>query len=319
MKANILFFAAFSFLSISPVICKAEITESFNEKITDILSPERLPLQSTLLIIGASFLAGVLVSFTPCVYPMIPVTVSLIKAKQEHAISRLAAYITGISCTYAFFGYLSAQGKILFGEWTQHPLSIFLIVAFFLYLGFSLLGFYSLYIPKIFSASSYQARGYSHLLSSLAGGMIVGTMASPCLTPALSLILGIISQLERPLLGAVSLFFFGLGMCLFLFIIGLSTSYLHLLPAAGRWMEVMNVYLASLLFITASYFLRPLIGEKYMFFLCMGLSFLTFAYCLVRLTSLFLKREKSASLYVVFFMGSVLFLGAFLYFFHMKI
>jgi thiol:disulfide interchange protein len=88
-------------------------------------------------------------------------------------------------------------------------------------------------------------------------GLVTGTFASPCITPALALILGLVSQLKNPLLGFMMLFVFAVGMSLLLMLISLSTNLARCLPHAGQWMlEIKKIFGFLLLIVTLSFVQR---------------------------------------------------------------
>ncbi|MFH1831515.1 MAG: cytochrome c biogenesis protein CcdA [bacterium] len=204
---------------------------------------EKKTTSSILLLLLFAFIAGILTSFTPCVYPMIPVTVGVLQAQASHTLkhSVLSAisYVTGIAIVYASLGYLSAKASILFGRWASSPLVIGLMILFFLYLAFSMFDFYDIYIPKFLShKTEIQTQG--SLLKIFVFGMLSGTVASPCLTPALALLLGVAAKQGNPIIGFLTLFLFSIGMGLILVIIGIFSSALSLMPRSGMWLLTMK-------------------------------------------------------------------------------
>ncbi len=104
------------------------------------------------IVIGMAFLAGLVTSFTPCVYPMIPITVGILHSEATTSLWKnfLSAfcYVLGMAAIYSFLGYMAATGALIFGQWTASPWVIVFVVLFFLYLAFSMFGFYEFYIPS---------------------------------------------------------------------------------------------------------------------------------------------------------------------------
>ena len=214
-----------------------------------------------------AFLAGILVSFTPCVYPMIPITVGILQAQAHDSMLynffSALSYVFGISLVYATLGYISATTSIIFGRWLASPWFIFLVILFFLYLAFSMFGFYELYVPTFLTKRS-EVTGKRSLFHSFLFGALSGTVASPCLTPALAVLLGIAAKTGSPALGFLYLLFFSLGMGTLLLLIGTFSGVLHMLPRAGEWMEEVKKAFGFMMLAICIYFLTPLLSKDVM-------------------------------------------------------
>lgn len=212
-----------------------------------------------------AFLAGVLVSFTPCIYPMIPITVGILQAQATQSMLynffSAFSYVLGISVVYASLGYLSASTSIIFGRWLASPWFILFIIIFFLYLTFAMFGFYELYMPSILTRNRDFSVKHS-LANSFLFGAISGTIASPCLTPALAILLAIAAKTGNPVLGFLYLFFFSLGMGTLLLLIGTFSGALHLLPRAGEWMDEIKKAFGFMMLAVCVYFLTPLLNKE---------------------------------------------------------
>lgn len=236
-------------------------------KLFDLPSILKDPNKPWSMIFLGAFLAGVLVSFTPCVYPMIPITATIL---QSHGASSLlhqflmsSAYVTGMATIYAGLGYLSATTGTLFGSWMGNIWFLLFIMLFFLYCAGAMFGLYEMYTPQfLMPRNNALSRGGS-VFSAFVYGLVAGTFASPCLTPALSLLLGFVSRQGNPLLGLGTLFFFALGMGLLLILVGTSTSFLGLLPNAGGWMEEVKKIFGFLLVAMAFSYTEGIIDPMY--------------------------------------------------------
>ncbi len=215
-----------------------------------------------------AFLAGVLVSFTPCIYPMIPITIGILQSQARDSMIynffSAMSYVFGISLVYASLGYVSATTSVIFGHWLSSPWFVFLIVIFFAYLAFSLFGFYEIYIPSVLMRRT-DVVAHSSLFHSFLFGALSGTVASPCLTPALAIMLGIAAKTGSPLLGFAYLLLFSLGMGTLLLLIGTFSGALHLLPAAGIWMEEVKRAFGFIMLMMCIYFLAPLLQTDVVF------------------------------------------------------
>jgi thiol:disulfide interchange protein DsbD len=259
-----------------------------------------------------AFFAGILVSFTPCVYPMIPITVGILQSQARQSLTfnlfSALSYVCGIAVTYASLGYISATSSIIFGRWLASPWFIGLVILFFIYLAFSMFGFYDMYIPRFMqqgvgggaSGSDNAKQKKGSLLHSFLFGVISGTVASPCLTPALAILLGIVAKEANPLLGFSMLFAFSLGMGILLILVGTFSSTLTLLPRAGEWMEHIKTVFGFMMFGVCVYFLQPLISAR--------LSLQLYASVLIIAALYYFIGPKKAGWKMVF--GLLLMLGA---------
>lgn len=198
-----------------------------------------------------SFLSGVLISFTPCIYPMIPITIGIMQTQATRSLWRGLLtglfYVLGLATVYATLGFISATTSVIFGQWTASPWFTLFIVLLFLYLAFSLFGFYEVTIPAFFTRGAQvipeqvkpiQAKpAGSPLLKSFLLGLFAGTVASPCLTPALAMLLTLVAEKGNPILGFLAMFLFAFGMGFLLIFIGMFSASSNVLPRAGEWMN----------------------------------------------------------------------------------
>ena len=207
-------------------------------------------------------LLGMLLSFTPCIYPMIPITVGILQGQGSTSVVRnLAlslAYTVGVATTFALLGLTAAYTGKLFGTFMQHPVVIISIVILLLYLAGSMFGFYDMYTPRMFALQKNASKGGS-LLAAFMFGAISGTVASPCVSPGLALVLSIVAGLANPLLGFLFLFMFGIGLSLPLLIIGTFSSSINVLPRAGFWMVEVKKMFGFLLLGVSIYFLNTIL------------------------------------------------------------
>jgi len=189
---------------------------------------------------------------------MIPITVGILQAQSSTSVLRnfslALAYSMGIACTFATLGLAAAFTGQMFGNLMSNPIVILSLVALLAYLAFAMMGFYEMYTPKIFTNNT-AARGGS-LSGAFLFGAVSGTVASPCLSPGLILILSIVTALGNKLLGFLMLFTFGIGLSIPLLIIGTFSSSLNLLPQAGMWMVEVKKMFGLLLLAMCFYFLH---------------------------------------------------------------
>lgn len=212
-----------------------------------------------------SFLGiGVLLAFTPCVLPMVPIiTTIIVGQKNIHTWKgfRLSlVYVLSMSLTYAVAGLLvGAVGssiQVIF----QQPWIIVLSAIIFVILALSFFGFYDIKLPEKFEStltkiSNHQKSG------SYIGVAVMGCLAtlilSPCVTPALVGALGYIGDTGDAWLGSVALFSLGFGMGLPLIVIGTAGG--KILPKAGHWMESIKSFFGVLMLAMAIYMLSRIL------------------------------------------------------------
>jgi thiol:disulfide interchange protein DsbD len=201
--------------------------------------------ESLLLIIGLFFLAGIGLTFTPCVFPMIPILSSIIAGQGSTITTRKAftlslVYVLSMAVTYAIVGaivgYYGAEFNIQI--WFQDPVILSVFAAIFVLLSLSMFGFYELQMPN-----AIQSR-LTAISSSQQGGTLIGVglmglfsaiIVGPCITAPLVGALIFISQTQDWQLGGLALFALGLGMGVPLVLVGTSAG--KLLPRAGGWMD----------------------------------------------------------------------------------
>lgn len=215
-----------------------------------------------------AFILGVLLSLTPCIYPMIPITVGVLQSTQNKSVLRnfavACAYTLGISCTFAIFGFITAVGSRVFGELQNTAWIALPLIALLIYLGLSMFGLYEMYVPKFMQPKTGPVKGGS-FTSAFVFGALSGTIASPCLSPGLALILAHVAKITQTgnilsyLDGFFMLFFFGIGSSLPLLIIGTFSTSLNILPKAGLWMVEVKRLLGLMLLLMAFYQLEKFI------------------------------------------------------------
>lgn len=210
-----------------------------------------------------SFLLGMLLSLTPCIYPMIPITMGILQSHASNSISRnfslALAYTIGIASTFALLGTIAAFSGTLFGNVMNNPFVILSIVALLAYLAGSMIGLYELYIPRFLQPNQTVARGGS-LRSAFLFGAISGTVASPCLSPGLLLLLTMVTSIGSIVIGFSLLFAFGFGLGVPLLMLGTFSGSLTMLPRAGMWMIDIQQFFGFILLATCFYFLSMIIA-----------------------------------------------------------
>ena len=205
-----------------------------------------------------AFFLGFLLSLTPCIYPMIPITIGILQSQASSSMGRnfllSMTYIFGIATTFALLGIVAASTGKMFGSFMNNPLVILSIIALLIYLAGSMLDLYDLYIPRFLQPKNRSSQGGS-LISIFMFGAISGTVASPCLSPGLLLLLTLVTNLGNIFLGFFLLFSFGIGLGIPLLIIGTFSGSLSMLPQAGSWMVDIKQFFGFIMLATCFYFL----------------------------------------------------------------
>jgi thiol:disulfide interchange protein DsbD len=203
-----------------------------------------------------AFFAGVLTSFTPCVYPMIPVLLGFIGAKdvktKKQGFIISISYAIGISIIYALLGTLAAGFGFMFGVVQTNPIVLFIVANIFIFLGVLSLGLFN--IPTLgFGVKKAPTR--TGALGAFFLGIASGFVAAPCAAPVFIAILSYIAYTGNIILGSTFAFTFGLGMNTFLVLLGTFAGMAKVLPKSGVWMEKIKKFFGFLLIFIGQYFL----------------------------------------------------------------
>ncbi|MFP4349917.1 MAG: protein-disulfide reductase DsbD family protein, partial [Desulfococcaceae bacterium] len=213
-------------------------------------------------VLAAAFVWGLLTSLTPCVYPMIPVTVSVIGATNAGSVYRgflmALLYVLGMSLTYAAFGVTAAWTGGLFGAYADHPVVRIVVAAVFVLLAFSMFDIIRIQVPAWMSTKlgGYAgAGGIGVFLTGAAAGAVVG----PCVGPMLVGLLVYIAAIGDKLQGFLIMWSFALGMGMLFLVIGAFSGAAAALPRSGVWMVRLKQFFGVLMLGVALYYIRPLI------------------------------------------------------------
>lgn len=209
------------------------------------------------LVFPLVFLAGLVTSLTPCVYPLIPVTISVLGARKAEsrvkAFFLALAYVLGIAVTYAALGAFAALTGAVFGEISSNPKVILGVSVVLLALALNMLDALPFNLPGFSGGTAGQNRKVGYLPNFLMG-LTFGLVASPCTAPVLGAVLLYVGQTGSVVMGSSLLFVFALGMGSFLLLIGTFSGFLSLLPKSGDWMNRVKKIMGFLLLFMAGYF-----------------------------------------------------------------
>ena len=209
-----------------------------------------------------AFGAGLATSLTPCVYPMIPITIGIIGARSAGRRSKgftlSLLYVLGIAITYSALGTTAALTGSLFGSVLQNTWVVAGVAGIFVLMAMSLFGAFEMQVPPAMAGrmNSIQGSGYP---GALLLGLIAGIVASPCIGPVLVAMLAYVAASGSALLGFGLFFTFALGLGVLFIVLGTFTGMLASLPRSGAWMTRVKIGFGILFLALAFYYLHPLL------------------------------------------------------------
>lgn len=210
-----------------------------------------------------AFLGGLALNLTPCVYPLIPVTVSFFANQSRHRLGYTAllaaCYVLGLAVTYSLLGLAASLTGGLFGALLQRPIVLISVALIMITLGLSMCGLFELRVPS--AISNRFGSGRMGLVGALIMGLTVGIVAAPCIGPFVVGMLLYVSQLGSPVIGFWLFFTLALGLGAPYLVLGLFASRLNRLPKAGAWLVWVKQALGCLLFGVALYLVFPLLPD----------------------------------------------------------
>jgi thiol:disulfide interchange protein DsbD len=217
------------------------------------------------------FLAGVLTSFTPCIFPMIPITLAVIGAKTQNqsqsqskwrGFTLSLAYVFGIAITYAIMGVIAARTGALFGSALGNPIVISLIAIIFVIMALSMYGVFEFRVPAFVSDRLSSTKTKTGYLGAFVTGLIAGVVASPCVGPVLVSILTFVAQSQNVVLGFFLLLTFALGIGQLFLVLGTFSSLTQKLPRSGGWMDGVKFFFGTSMIALALYYLNPVVSAS---------------------------------------------------------
>ena len=204
------------------------------------------------------FFAGVLTSFTPCIYPMIPITIGIVggqeKAGRFHAFILSLAYVLGMAMTYACLGIIASLSGQFFGSVSSNPVTLLIVANVIILFGLSMLDVFMLPIPQFF-LKSHTGTSKKGLFGVFLMGIASGLIAAPCTTPVLGVLITYVATKKNVVFGSTLLFTFSMGMNTLLLAIGTFTGLVTALPKSGMWMVRVKKFMGFLLILMGEYFL----------------------------------------------------------------
>lgn len=214
-------------------------------------------LQGNFLDYLSAFIGGVLVSFSPCVYPLVPVILGFIGvqagASRLRGLALSLVYVSGLAVTYSILGLIASLTGKLFGQVAAHPVSYFTIGNVCIIAGLSFFDVIKISFTKFRLANKVTSRG--GYVSSFLLGAASGLVAGPCTAPALAAILIYVAGKQNVIYGTSLLFVFAYGMGFLLILVGTFSSIFLSLPKSEKWFIGVKKLCGFILLAIGEYFL----------------------------------------------------------------
>ena len=218
-----------------------------------------------LLALATVLVGGMALNLTPCIYPLIPITVSYFGGRSETVQgSKLihgTVYILGLSATNSTLGVIAALTGGLVGALLQNSIVLVGIALILLIFALSLFGYWEIRMPGRVNALA--TRTYGGYGGSLFMGLTLGVIAAPCIGPFVVGLLGWIAAIGKIWFGFTVFFVLSVGMGLPLFFLALFSSNIDRLPRSGEWMIWVKKLMGWILVGMAIYFINPLIADPW--------------------------------------------------------
>ncbi len=201
-----------------------------------------------------AFGSGFVTSLTPCVYPVIGITVAIFGAMESksrlQAFALSATFVAGLATMYTALGIVAGLTGMLFGSLMSNPWVIGTISVIFLVLSLGMFGVYEMQMPEALRERASRAGG-SGWQGALVMGLVSGVVAAPCAGPMVSGILAYVGTVRSPILGGLLLLAYSLGMGILFLLVG---TFAMSLPKSGKWLDGVKDVLGSTLIVIAGFF-----------------------------------------------------------------
>lgn len=209
------------------------------------------------------FIAGVLTSFTPCIYPMIPITAAVVGGQsvgegappRSRVVLLTLTYVFGLALVYSILGTIAGMSGTIFGSVNSNPWLYFAMANLLILAALVLLDVVPLRISTSLLARAANAGTAGRFSGAFVMGAVSGLVAAPCSAPVMAAVLTWVTTTKRGVLGFVYLFTFSLGMCALLVVVGLFSGTVARLPKAGVWMVWVKRAFAVIMIGVAEYYL----------------------------------------------------------------
>ncbi|NOX38003.1 MAG: DUF255 domain-containing protein [Calditrichaeota bacterium] len=222
------------------------------------------------------FVSGLALNLTPCVYPMIPITISYFGGqaggKRGSLLLHAVIYVLGMAVTYSVLGVFAALTGSILGGWLQNPIVLIFIAGVMVALAMSMFGLYEIRVPAALANFAGQSkRGY---LGTLFMGLTVGIIAAPCIGPFVLALFTYVGEKGDPVLGFWMFFVLAIGLGIPFLLLATFSGALNRLPRSGAWMVWVRKIFGFVLLAVGLYFVSPLLGNSLWYLWGLSLIFL---------------------------------------------
>jgi len=209
------------------------------------------------------FIAGVLTSLTPCIYPMIPITAAIVGGSavgdaprpRARTVMLTFAYVVGLATAYASLGLFAGLSGTIFGSVSTNPWLYFAMANLLVLAALAMLDVIPVRLPTALLTRAATAGEGGKISGALIMGAVSGLVAAPCSAPVMAAVLTWVTATKSGVLGFIYLFVFSLGMCTLLVVVGLFSGTVARLPRAGEWMVWVKRLFALIMLGVAEYYL----------------------------------------------------------------
>lgn len=229
------------------------------------------------------FIGGLALNLTPCVYPLIPITVGYFGGQSEGSTKKLflmgSFFVIGMAVTYSVIGVVTALSGAVFGSLLQNPIVIIFIALVFVVLSLSMFGVYEFQLPNALVAKAGGAK--SGYFGAFFMGLTMGIVAAPCIGPFVLGLVTYVAAKADPFFGFLMFFVLALGLGLPYLVLAVFSGKIKKLPRAGVWMESVKHIFGFILIGMALYFLLPLLPKSISGYVLPSFMIITSIYLLV--------------------------------------
>ena len=229
----------------------------------DVLS-ESINSRGFLVTLGLIFLAGLALNTTPCIYPIIPITIGFFTNQADGHFRRTfqmaLSYVLGMAITYSILGVVASMTQGIFGSALQHPLVLVGLGAIMIAMALSMFGLFEFRLPNIINQLAAQnSTSTTGTIGALLMGLSMGVVAAPCIGPFVIGLLVHVSSKGNPVYGFFLFFVLSLGLGFPYLFLGTFSGALKNLPRSGQWLITTRKIFGLILLGMALYFLNPLL------------------------------------------------------------
>lgn len=210
------------------------------------------------------FFGGLALNLTPCVYPLIPITIGYFGGQSEGSTKKLVLmstlYVLGMSVMYSVIGVVTALSGAVFGALLQNTVVLVIIGLVLVTLSLSMFGVYEFKLPDALVTKAGGAKAGA--FGSFFMGLTMGVVAAPCIGPFVLGLVTYVAAKANPFLGFIMFFVLSLGLGLPYFLLGIFSGKIKKLPRAGVWMDGIKHIFGFLLLGMAAYFITPVLPKE---------------------------------------------------------